>query len=617
MPRILINEVDTSTTSGLATTTNAAYVPGYAIMGPINEPILCNSVAEFEDIFGRVPYYFEKDQEKWAGDAKPVDSTIRKGSAEKSYIYAHELLEQGLPVLFERLFDDSIADYFTAKTELSNQGAGKKGKMILTSKAVGKASFLIAGELVKKGTGESSYFELHLGVDAFDGDNIHVEKIEPAVTRFTCNYALSQAGNIAYYLDLKEDVLGLVDISFENLEDNDPDFTDGNSNVVKLQLVKDANGTVVFNNDEFTSSAFKKNNVELQQFTLVDVSSIPSGESKAKIVQRGFYTMLEGYSYTVVEGNNSVKVVVPSIFDKLVDKGEYVFKFLTSGAYPVIGYNNADKTTPANKIAKKMIEVASARGDVTALVDVFNEGKKIGAVHSDIVNWVKSPHSVDDITSEYGKESAFKYGAVVYPHGVYRNSVIRTNIVMPGSFGYLSALAVSVASNPNYYAIAGVKRGNPQRLISLCVPVTNAEAESVQPVDGISINPITNIKPYGLILWGNRTLYDSTLDGDLKASSFLNVRQLANDIKRTAFVASRELTFEQNNDILWINFKSKMTPLLDQMVSNGGIAGYELKRIATVKKATLKARIKVFAIEAVENFDLLLDISDNVLTVAE
>ena len=82
-------------------------------------------------------------------------------------------------------------------------------------------------------------------------------------------------------------------------------------------------------------------------------------------------------------------------------------------------------------------------------------------------------------------------------------------------------------------------------------------------------------------------------------------------------MASRELTFEQNNDILWINFKSKVTPLLDQMVSNGGIGGYELKRIATTRKATLKARIKVFATEAVENFDLLLDISDNVLTVAE
>lgn len=612
MPQIRINEVDTSTTSGLATTTNAVYVPGYAIMGPINEPILCNSVDEFEAIFGGIPYYFEQDQENWAGKASPVDTIIRKGSAEKSYIYAHELLEQGLPVLFERLFDDSVESYFTSKCELENKNSGETGKMILTSKAVGKASFLIAGELVKKGEGESSYFELHLGVDAFDGDNIHVEKIEPAITRFTCNYALSQAGNITYYLDLKEDALGLVDISFENLEDSDPDFTADDSNVVELQLINDAKGTLVFDTsvNEFTSGAFMKNGVELQQFTLVDVSYIPEGESKAEIVQRGFYTMLEGYKYTETSGNTEVEVEVSSIFDKLVDKGEYVFKFLTSGAYPVVDFD------VDNTIANNMIKVASVRGDITALVDVFNEGKKIVTVHDNIVTWVKS-HPVDDITSEYGKEPAFKYGAVVYPHGVYRNSVIRTNIVMPGSFGYLSALAVSVASNPNYYAIAGVKRGNPQRLISLCVPVTNAEAESVQPVDGISINPITNIKPYGLILWGNRTLYDSTLDGDLKASSFLNVRQLANDIKRTAFVASRELTFEQNNDILWINFKSKMTPLLDQMVSNGGIAGYELKRIATVKKATLKARIKVFAIEAVENFDLLLDISDNVLTVAE
>jgi hypothetical protein len=69
-------------------------------------------------------------------------------------------------------------------------------------------------------------------------------------------------------------------------------------------------------------------------------------------------------------------------------------------------------------------------------------------------------------------------------------------------------------------------------LKSLCQNVTNAIADSYQPRDGIAINPITNIKPYGLVIWGARTLKDNVYAGDLTATSFLNVRQISSDAKR-------------------------------------------------------------------------------------
>ena len=668
MPQIKINEVDTSTTSGLATTTNAAYVPGYAIMGPINTPTLCESVDEFERIFGSTPYYFEADQTDWFGGVISgdtlVDAVIRKGTAEKSYIYAHELLSQGLPVLFERVFDENKAykaqttllDAFTSvahfenttyyKSPANDPGAwdvipdwnastvyalgdlvvsdmsvyrsladGNEGnavtdaefwdrieitdeaiwnstteylvgdivvasgvfyvrksgdqavsipggdKIKLSSTYPGKAAFLIKAKIEPLiAPNGSTYYKLSVGRD--EDKQLRVDRVDSVTTLFTFNYYLSQTSDIPYYSNISVDKSGLVAIDWD-LKNEEPVF---------------ALDSVSLNKNVLNESVTE---ITVEEFAITDIYGKFDNEDDST-----------------------------SIFDKLIDKGEYVFKFLTSGAYPVFGYDLN------NTIANSMITVASRRGDITALVDVFNENKAVGAVWEAIKLW-DNPASVANVESEYGSESAFKYGAVIYPYGIYTNNVIRANVVMPGSFGYLSALAVAVQSNPNYYAVAGTKRGNPQKLIKLCVAITNAEAEAVQPEAGISINPITNIKPYGLLIWGNRTLYDSTLDGGLKASSFLNVRQLANDIKRTAFVASRELTFEQNNDILWINFKSKVTPLLDQMVSNGGIGGYELKRIATTRKATLKARIKVFATEAVENFDLLLDISDNVLTVAE
>lgn len=609
MPQITINEVDTSTSGGLVTTTNAVYVPGFAIMGPVNTPVLCNSVDEFEKIFGSTPYYFEKDQENWTGltwgsaDFKPIDEVVRAGTAEKSYIYAHELLELGLPVLYERVFSTAKAPLFTSVAIV--EADSTEDVIKFTSSSVGKESFFICGKLEKLAYGETCYYNLTTWRLA--SEELHTDAIDKATLRFTFDYTLSQNSNIAYYLDVQEDANGLFTIDWDGIVSSNPNFIelddeienpinfylnsriDNNSDLEEVLHYEFNAETGAIESATFVADAFVVDGVEVFAFDIVDI-------------------------YNAFRGDSTSTPKVPSSFEKLVDKGEYVIKFITSGAYPSLGEEFG--AVEEFSVANTMVRVAGVRGDVTALIDLFYDKLTALQAHAEVSKFVKSGQ-VDTVDSEYGSERLYKYGATIFPYGVFRNSVVSKNVVMPGSFAYLSALAVSVKSNPNYLAIAGVKRGVAQRLLKLCTDVSNAEAQAVQEDAGVSINPITNIKPYGLILWGNRTLYDSTLDGGTKASSFLNVRQLANDIKRTLFVSSRELTFEQNNDILWINFKSKLVPLLNQMVSNGGISGYELKRVATVKKATLKARIKVYAIEAVENFDLLLDLSDNILTLAE
>jgi hypothetical protein len=102
----------------------------------------------------------------------------------------------------------------------------------------------------------------------------------------------------------------------------------------------------------------------------------------------------------------------------------------------------------------------------------------------------------------------------------------------------------------------------------------------------------------------------------LTASSFLNIRQLCCDIKKTLYRAARRFTFEPNSDTLWINFKGAITPLLEEMKTNQGIRGYKIVKEATDQKATLKAVVKIIPIEAVEDFDLTVELSDSI-TVTE
>ena len=69
--------------------------------------------------------------------------------------------------------------------------------------------------------------------------------------------------------------------------------------------------------------------------------------------------------------------------------------------------------------------------------------------------------------------------------------------------------------------------------------------------------------------------------------------------------------FEQNSDRLWFNFKANIVTLLEDMQTNQGIRGYTIIR-QNSEKAKVKAIIRVVPIEAVEKFDLTVELTDSI-----
>lgn len=102
MPSIVMRERDLSTVPQAEVLTNAVYIPGYAIKGPVNEATLCTSLTEFRDIFGNVPYKF-KNIQALTSISSLTGNFYNIDDYEKSYIIASELLSQGMPVLYERV----------------------------------------------------------------------------------------------------------------------------------------------------------------------------------------------------------------------------------------------------------------------------------------------------------------------------------------------------------------------------------------------------------------------------------------------------------------------------------------------------------------------------------
>lgn len=193
-----------------------------------------------------------------------------------------------------------------------------------------------------------------------------------------------------------------------------------------------------------------------------------------------------------------------------------------------------------------------------------------------------------------------------------------SNFAMPASYGYLMALAKSIVNNANWLAIAGVSRGLvPKYIVPLTTTkITNKIADTVyQPRNAVALNAITNIKPYGDCIWGNRTLITNS-KGNLTAHSFLNVRNLVSDIKKQVYVTAKRLIFEQNSDVLWINFIAGISPLLDQMVSGQGIKGYKIIKGTTDEKAKVVAQIRITPIYPVEDFDITIILTDDEVSVS-
>ena len=300
-------------------------------------------------------------------------------------------------------------------------------------------------------------------------------------------------------------------------------------------------------------------------------------------------------------------------FGEIVDRGLYDVSFVTTGGYPTI-YKDSGSTsdTGRSSLISALTAVCTARGDCAALVDfdvdtqikLDNNGQFVDQDN-------KNLSSLLNISASEGPQDVY----VIVPWcAISPNfSGYATTTFLPGSFAYLKAFAGAIRTNNSWFATAGVRRGA-VACSGVTQVITNAEADEFQPVTGRSINAITFIKPYGYVIYGNRTLIANDETG-LVANSFINVRQLVHDIKRQAYAVAKSLMFDPNDDILWVNFKNAITPLLEKMRSGQGIRSYRLVKIASSARGTMTAKIIISPIEAVETFNITVELTDEDVAV--
>ena len=362
---------------------------------------------------------------------------------------------------------------------------------------------------------------------------------------------------------------------------------------------------------------------------------------------RGLQNRFNGYSD---DNNSSTDSLTSGYSDYSFDSmGDYAVKYITSGGYPTFEYGPLATSASGEKfgtspLAEQMIRLSAKREDAVALIDhTNNPNRSIYATDTySVVSRVRDEFS--NITTEIGS-----YGTMFTPwytctHDAitggagnkYKLHDVNGSLIgaqMPGSLAFLSALAQQLKNYNPWLAVSGVSRGP----VPFCgglhtnFTLTNNVADSYQIIPGdveslgaasISINPITYIRNYGYCIWGNRTLRNNS--SGTKATSFLNIRDIVSDIKKRLYEASQSLLFEQNTDVLWINFKSLITPLLDTMVSNYILSDYSIVKYnidpetgQAVPSYKVLSAIRIVPINSVEVFELQVQLENNEVTVAE
>lgn len=311
----------------------------------------------------------------------------------------------------------------------------------------------------------------------------------------------------------------------------------------------------------------------------------------------------------------------------LSDKGRFDMRFVSFGGYTpssaasiILNVMGTEPTLNNTETVGEQELQCLKRKDCTFLVDIPKEQQTQVTEALDYLKGLNISEELDKYCAVFSPNCVFTVDSefIAFKDEGYE-------VELPASFAYLNAYANSIRTYNEWEAVAGAKRGTMSGLVAPIVEYSEEDVYNLQKrrvanagLDSpYAINPIVNIRPYGYLIWGNRTMQKLEATTDLTASSFLNIRQLVSTIKKQLFIACQSIRFDLNTDVTWTNFKSLIIPTLDRMVTGNGLRGYKIIREETQARATLKARIKILAVESLEDMDLTVELTDNLDVVQE
>lgn len=383
------------------------------------------------------------------------------------------------------------------------------------------------------------------------------------------------------------------------------------------------------NPDEDTKYVIIPTGKEGQDRETILIPATNKGNQMAfELVKLGFTVLYKRIPEpTIIEGEETGGLEVlrnPEFWEALKDKSTYDFRYITTGGYDdSIVFRNIADIAYFNS-ATVSDDTFSGRGDCIALLDVPENDERIQNAKSSQSALIKA---IKEVGLDYFSDELLinQFSHLYTPNVEYEFGLGHEydNSVLPGSFHYLVCAAKAFATNNEWYAVAGYERGICDlKIKNTTLNLGELAVSALEPRYGIetedptvikfnkAINVITKIRG-NYYLWGNRTAHTIKVDG-LIASDFANIRELCVSLKKVIYIACKQLSFNPNSDLLWVNFCNKVRPTLDKMKADQGVADYKFVKVKTDIKGLCKGKIRIVPIEAVEDFEIDVTLEDNI-----
>lgn len=320
----------------------------------------------------------------------------------------------------------------------------------------------------------------------------------------------------------------------------------------------------------------------------------------------------------------------------LLDKDLYNVKFLTTGTnHPIKAVIDGDKkqVTFDFSILNTLMSIARARKDciVIASVSYSTEDCVKAGITGDVLadcikaaalgeTSIKVTGGVETtINIEVAKDAGLvtaddigKFATLIIPNE--KTTLVSTKgsveFTVPASFAYLMALGTCMGKNQYWLPVANSARGSVESLGTPDLTVTkyHMDQEIILDENTIAFNGIVKIRPYGNVIWGDRTLLKLT--NSVKASGYTSLMLMVCDISKEAYNASVRYTYESNNEVTWLSYKSRITTLLDQMVTAGVLQSYDVAKMPADTYNKIVCRITIYPNLPVENFDIYINLEN-------
>ncbi len=385
---------------------------------------------------------------------------------------------------------------------------------------------------------------------------------------------------------------------------------------------------------------------ELKAAIAVDAQGNITGSAKT-LAERDLQclALIENYlqrNYDVIYCNADFTSTTKPNLDFLLDKDQYNIKFLTVGAdHPIQATitPKSEKTTDFKpfisfnfSILNSLMAIAKARMDCIVVASVkyaTEECVEAGITGDVLADCIKAAMLGETSVNIGGTETEIivttadkaglvtaddigKFATLIIPNEIITltSSIGSVTFTAPASFAYLMALGTCMGKNQYWLPVANSARGSVASLGKPDLTVTKYHLDQNIILDEktIAFNGIVKIRPYGNVIWGDRTLLKLT--NSVKASGYTSLMLMVCDISKEAYNASVRYTYESNNEVTWLSYKSRITALLDQMVTAGVLQSYDVVKMPADTYNKIVCRITIYPNLPVENFDIYINLEN-------